>query len=122
MRRGNTRRRGLMERERGERVRAAARFGRRGWSARLPQLRRPSWRRVGLALALCLALVWALLPALRGVTLVATAPLRGAPDAHAAGLDVEDVRFPATDGTRLAVWLVLTSARAPSIILVHGFK
>jgi uncharacterized protein len=61
-------------------------------------------------------------PALRAMTLVASSPHRPAPDARSAGLPVREVRFTATDGVRLAGWFALASPRAPTIILVHGFK
>jgi len=84
-----------------------------------------SWRRLALAGAALVVLAWALAPALRAVTLVATIPRgTGLPDgdAHAPGLTVQDVAFRAADGTRLAGWFVLASPRAPTVILVHGFK
>ncbi len=72
---------------------------------------------------LVLLLGWALLPAVRGVTLVANASGRHAPDAQqAAGLPVREVHFRASDGVALAGWLVLASPTSPTIILVHGFK
>jgi dipeptidyl aminopeptidase/acylaminoacyl peptidase len=70
-------------------------------------------------------LAWALAPALRAVTLVATIPRGAGPpdtEARAAGLSVKDVAFRATDGTRLAGWFISASPRAPTVILVHGFK
>src|SRR5260370_36444338 len=78
--------------------------------------------RRGLMLLLALLLLaWMLLPALRGITLVANPSHRSAPAAPA-DLPVQDVHFRATDGVQLAGWLVIASAQAPTIILVHGFK
>lgn len=37
-------------------------------------------------------------------------------------MPVETVHFPATDGVRLSGWLAVSSPRAPTVILVHGFK
>lgn len=47
---------------------------------------------------------------------------RSTPAAASAGLPVQEVHFQATDGVHLAGWLVIASAQAPTVILVHGFK
>lgn len=99
----------------------------RDWRTRLTSRvsSRLTWRSAVVAALALVVLAWALAPALRGVTLVATDLRRSAPsdaEAHAAGLSVQDVEFRATDGTRLAGWLALTSPQAPTVILVHGFK
>lgn len=82
-------------------------------------------RRAALSLLALVVLAWALAPAVRGYTLVATSLWHTAPPdaaAKAAGLAVQDVQFRASDGTRLAGWFVLSSPSAPTVILVHGFK
>ncbi|MFI5273918.1 MAG: alpha/beta hydrolase [Ktedonobacterales bacterium] len=79
-------------------------------------------RRLWLAAVAALVLLWALAPAVRGVTLVANRGNRAAPDARAAGIPVQDVHFAASDGVALAGWFSLASPAAPTIILVHGFK
>lgn len=93
-----------------------------GTRARKGRARRPSWRgALALVAGLCV-LLWALIPAVRGVLLIASPPGRPAPDARGAGIPVADVRFAAADGVALAGWFALASPRAPTIILVHGFK
>jgi pimeloyl-ACP methyl ester carboxylesterase len=69
-----------------------------------------------------LILIWALLPAIRAVTLLLNTSGRSIPPASRAGIAVQEVQFRATDGVRLAGWLAIASAQAPTIILVHGFK
>ena len=71
--------------------------------------------------ALLVVAAWAIVPAYRAISLVANAPLRVAPPAPG-DLGVEDVRFPAADGVRLAGWLVPGAPSAPAVVLVHGFK
>src|SRR5579883_3239015 len=68
-----------------------------------------------------LVLAWALLPAVRAISLVANFAHRSTP-ATPADLPVQEVHFPATDGVRLAGWFVSASPDAPTIILVHGSK
>lgn len=75
-------------------------------------------------LAFCLVVVflaWALVPAIRGYTLVAN-NRHFVPQAASAGIPVQGVQFQAVDGVRLSGWLALASPKAPTIILVHGFK
>jgi pimeloyl-ACP methyl ester carboxylesterase len=74
------------------------------------------------ALGCAALLLWALIPAARGVSLVANRAGRGAPDPHAAGIPVREVHFTASDGVALAGWLAIASPDAPTVILVHGFK
>lgn len=76
------------------------------------------------ALVVLLALIWALIPALRAISLVANTSGRGAdPDPHtAASLPVQTVHFAATDGVALSGWLAIASPDAPTVILMHGFK
>lgn len=82
-----------------------------------------SWRRAALAALVLVVLAWALAPAGYALSAVWTSPWRAAPaDSQAGGLAVQDVSFAATDGTRLAGWLVLRSPRSPTVILVHGSK
>lgn len=82
------------------------------------------WLARGLLTAVALALLgWALIPAARGVSLVANRAGRGAPAiSRAAGLPAREVHFAASDGVALAGWLVIASPDAPTVILVHGFK
>jgi pimeloyl-ACP methyl ester carboxylesterase len=67
-------------------------------------------------------LLWALIPALRGVALVANRAGRIAPDARSASIPVRDIHFTASDGVALTGWLAIASPDAPTVILVHGFK
>lgn len=92
---------------------------RRRWEAVRGRL---SWRWAAVALLALIALVWALAPAARGVSLIATAPFRPAPTAPSSGLPLRDIRFDAADGVHLSGWLALASPHAPTLILVHGFK
>ncbi len=99
----------------------------RDWRTRLTShvSSRLTWRSAVIAALALVVLAWALAPAVRGVTLVATSPWRSAPsdaDAHAAGLAAQDVEFRATDGTRLAGWFIASSPQAPTVILVHGSR
>lgn len=90
--------------------------------ARSPRTVRAVWRRGVLAVALLLVLAWASMPAARAFTLVENGPWRSPDTASRTDLPLQAVRFAATDGVRLAGWFVLRSPRAPTIILVHGFK
>ena len=71
--------------------------------------------------ALILVLLWVGIPVARAGALVITNPFRS-PSARPTGLPVEQVHFPATDGVRIAGWLVGSSPSAPVVILVPGFK
>jgi dipeptidyl aminopeptidase/acylaminoacyl peptidase len=84
----------------------------------------PRWLARGIwALGVALLLIWALIPAVRGVSLVANRAGRGAPpNPRVAGIPVREVHFAASDGVALTGWLALRSADAPTVILVHGFK
>lgn len=84
--------------------------------------RRVRRRTILLILAALVILAWALAPALRGITLVATNSGRSAPDPTRADIPVQAVHFAAADGVKLAGWLAVASPRAPTVILVHGFK
>src|ERR1700730_7297346 len=66
--------------------------------------------------------MWAALPAVRALTLVANPQGRSAPGATSVDMPVQEVHFTATDGVRLAGWLAIASAQAPTVILEHGFK
>lgn len=88
----------------------------------LPERRRLRRRAVFLILAMLLVLAWALAPAGRAVTLVANRASRPAPDSTHAGIPVQEVHFAAADGVKLAGWLAVASPRAPTVVLVHGFK
>lgn len=109
----------------GERASGGWQANLRRFAARHISWRHVSWRRVVLVILACVVLVWALAPAVRALTLVATSPWRTSPsaaDARSNGLAVQDIHFAATDGTRLAGWLVLSAPDAPTVILVHGYK
>jgi dipeptidyl aminopeptidase/acylaminoacyl peptidase len=77
--------------------------------------------RLALVCLLGLLLVWLGVPAVRAGLLLATSPFRSGP-ARPAGLAVESVRFHAADGVPISGWLVPASPRAPTVILVPGFK
>jgi uncharacterized protein len=79
-------------------------------------------KRILILLCALLILAWALLPAIRAVTLLLNTSGRSIPPTSLAGIPVQEVQFRATDGVRLAGWLAIASAQAPTIILVHGFK
>jgi uncharacterized protein len=64
---------------------------------------------------------WALLPVPRVVGLIVNPEHRAAP-ATPGNLPVQEVHFQATDGVHLAGWLVVASAHAPTLILVHGSR
>lgn len=82
-----------------------------------------SWRHLALAAVALVVFAWALAPAGYAVSAVWTSPWHATPTtSQAGGLAVQDVSFAATDGTRLAGWLVLRSPRSPTVILVHGSK
>ncbi|HEX7735648.1 MAG TPA: alpha/beta fold hydrolase [Ktedonobacteraceae bacterium] len=72
-------------------------------------------------LGVLLVLGWALIPALRVISLIRNDGARSAPVAPG-DLAVQEVHFQATDGVHLAGWFVLVSREAPTIILVHGYK
>jgi pimeloyl-ACP methyl ester carboxylesterase len=74
-------------------------------------------------LGVALLLLWALIPAARGVSLLANRSQRSGPfTPRAAEIPVREVHFSASDGVALAGWLALASPDAPTVILVHGFK
>jgi predicted alpha/beta-fold hydrolase len=83
----------------------------------------PSSKRWFLSTSLVvLVAIWAVIPAIRAFTLVANPFGRSAPHHVPSDLPVQEVHFTASDGVRLAGWLVIASPKAPTIILVHGFK
>jgi uncharacterized protein len=82
----------------------------------------PRYSRLFLLIFVLLILIWALLPAARAVTLIMNRAGRSDPAASLAGIPVQEVQFPATDGVSLSGWLAIASVHAPTIILVHGFK
>lgn len=85
--------------------------------------RQPSTRQIVALGVLLVVLGWALLPAARGMSLVANTSARHPPDTRQAGrLPVREVHFAASDGVALAGWLVVASPTSPTVILVHGFK
>ncbi len=79
-------------------------------------------KRILIFLCTLLILIWALLPAVRAITLILNMSGRSVPQAARAGIPVQDVQFHAADGVRLDGWLAIAAAHAPTIILVHGFK
>ncbi len=79
-------------------------------------------KRILILLVSLLILVWALLPAIRAVTLILNTSGRSTPQTSLAGIPVQEVQFRASDGVHLDGWLAIASVHAPTIILVHGFK
>jgi fermentation-respiration switch protein FrsA (DUF1100 family) len=71
---------------------------------------------------LLLVIAWSLLPTVRAVTLVGNVHKAVQPSSARIGFPVQEVRFTATDNVHLAGWFAIASLRAPTIILVHGFK
>ncbi|HEY7417169.1 MAG TPA: alpha/beta fold hydrolase [Ktedonobacteraceae bacterium] len=86
------------------------------------RLKKPFSKRWLLLIPLLLILIWTLLPAVRALTLVANVSHRSAPHNPGPNLPVQEVHFTATDGVHLAGWMLTASPKAPTIILVHGFK
>jgi len=75
-------------------------------------------------LSLCpviLLLLWAGLPMARAAQLLLTHPTYAAPTPPT-GLLVQAIRFDARDGVPLSGWLARRGTRAPTIVLVAGFK
>ncbi len=71
---------------------------------------------------LLLVIVWSLLPMVRAITLVGNVHQAVEPSSAHIGFPIQEVHFTATDNVHLAGWLAIASPRAPTIILVHGFK
>jgi len=71
---------------------------------------------------LLLVIIWCLLPMVRAITLVGNIRNTVEPSSAHIGFPVQEVHFTATDGVHLAGWLAVASPRAPTVILVHGFK
>ncbi len=85
---------------------------------------RPRARRLRRLLSLCpvvLLLLWVGLPMARAAQLLLTHPAYATPT-PLAGLPVRAIRFDARDGVPLSGWLVRRGTRAPTIVLVAGFK
>ncbi len=74
-----------------------------------------------LPLALLLV-IWAALPFVRALTLVANPVGRSAPHTTPVDIPLKEIHFDAADGVHLAGWLAIASPRASTVILVHGFK
>ncbi|HEX8035277.1 MAG TPA: alpha/beta fold hydrolase [Ktedonobacterales bacterium] len=89
---------------------------------KLDRVLRNWWKGIVVGVVALYIIAWAIAPAVRAVALVRGPGGRSAPDPAQAGMPVETVRFPATDGVRLSGWLAVASPRAPTVILVHGFK
>jgi pimeloyl-ACP methyl ester carboxylesterase len=87
---------------------------------RTPSLRR-MLRWCAIVLGALLVLGWALIPALRAITLISNSGSRSAP-VSPSNLAVQEVHFQATDGVHLVGWFILVSQDAPTILLVHGYK
>ncbi len=89
-----------------------------------PSPLRPHARRPRRLLSLCpvvLFLLWVGLPMARAAQLLLTRPTYAAPTPPA-GLPVQAIRFDARDGVPLSGWLARRDARAPTLVLVAGFK
>jgi dipeptidyl aminopeptidase/acylaminoacyl peptidase len=84
--------------------------------ARMRLLKRGLW-----ILLAALVLLWAALPAVRAVSMLANFFHRSSPAAPN-DLPVQTISFRATDGVQLAGWFVMVAPAAPTIILVHGSK
>src|SRR2546425_5129338 len=69
-----------------------------------------------------LLVIWAILPTVRALTLLANSLGRSAPQTTPVDIPAKEVHFDATDGVHLAGWLAIASPHAPTVILVHGFK
>lgn len=82
-------------------------------------LRRP--RSLLILCLLALFLLWLGIPAARAGLLLETNPFRHAP-ARPAGLGAKSVSFHSGDGVSLHGWLIPVSPRAPTVILIPGFK
>ncbi len=82
---------------------------------------RQNWKKFSLPLFAAAIIIWALIPGIRAIRLVANIPRQVAP-AAAANIPLQAVHFTATDGVRLAGWLAIASPRAPTIILVPGTR
>ncbi len=67
-------------------------------------------------------ILWALIPGIRAVRLVANIPRQANTSSGAATIPLQSVRFTATDGVQLAGWLAIASSHAPTILLVPGMK
>jgi dipeptidyl aminopeptidase/acylaminoacyl peptidase len=65
--------------------------------------------------------LWLVIPPARAGLLLATNPFRHAPSPPR-GLEAQPIRFRATDGISLRGWFVPASARAPTVIVIPGFK
>jgi pimeloyl-ACP methyl ester carboxylesterase len=65
--------------------------------------------------------LWIAAPVARGILLLQTSPFRSAPSPPT-HLAVTPVRFAASDGVSLRGWFVPASRRAPTIILIPGYK
>ncbi len=78
-------------------------------------------RRVGLALLAVLAAAWTLAPAAGAIALIANVP-RPAVAMADPSLGLEPISFRATDGVRIAGWLLPAAPGAPVVVLIHGFK
>lgn len=81
-----------------------------------------SKRRLFIIPLVVLVVIWAIIPALRALILVANPSDRSAPHNPYPDLPVQEIHFTALDGIHLAGWLAIASRQAPTIILVHGFK
>ncbi|HLG77597.1 MAG TPA: alpha/beta fold hydrolase [Ktedonobacteraceae bacterium] len=79
-------------------------------------------RRFLITALMILVALWAAIPAVRALILVANPSGRSIPHTSSTDLPVQEVHFTASDGVRLAGWLAIASPSSPTIILVHGFK
>ena len=86
------------------------------------RLRKFFSKRSLLLIILFLVVLWTLLPTIRAFTLVANVANRSVPHNPDPDLLVQEVHFTAIDGIHLAGWMLIASPKAPTIILVHGFK
>lgn len=81
----------------------------------------PSWLRPAAVIVVGLVLLSVLIPALRVGLLFWSSPFRDSPS-KPHGLATQSVHFHASDGVALSGWFVPASPKAPSIVLIPGFK
>lgn len=77
--------------------------------------------RLLVACLVALLFLWLAIPLVRAGLLIETSPFRHAPG-RPSGLGAQGVHFGATDGVSLRGWFVPASPRAPTIIVIPGFK
>jgi uncharacterized protein len=77
-------------------------------------------KRFAIIATVAIVLIWILLPTFRALALTINTSLRSVKPHRE--LPLEPIQFKATDGVSLHGWILLSSPKASTIILVHGFK